>query len=58
MHVLRSNVFSNRQGEDRVHQEQEIRIPFWPNCLRHLVSNPLRYVSDVVHSNALTKTAT
>jgi hypothetical protein len=57
VHVLRSNVLADRQGEDRIHKEQQISVPFGQDFLRHLASDPLRYVSDVVQSTVPTKTA-
>jgi hypothetical protein len=58
VYILRPNFYPYRQGEDGVHEEQEARIPIGQGFLRYLVADALRYVGDVVHSSALTKTAT
>jgi hypothetical protein len=57
VHILRSYVFPERKGEDRVHQEQQVSVPFGQDFLRHLASDPLRYFGDVVQSTVPTKTA-
>src|SRR5215213_10470467 len=59
VHVLRSNVFPDSQGEDRVHQEEQICVPFWQHLRWYLTTNLLRHVGDVVQaSNAPPNTAT
>jgi hypothetical protein len=57
VHIFWSDIFPERQGKDRIHEEQEIRVPFWQNLLWHLTFDPLRYVGDVVQSTVPTKTA-